>query len=792
MGNQLLPQPAERNLRRGGFAIHKTLDLGDAAKPQHGLLLVRLRPFRNHRHRQCVAQLRDGVDNGARGVGRNARHKGAVNLELIHRQLLQVGEGRVANAKIVQRNGDSRRAQSRQLKLDRRPVGQEDLLGDFHLHQRGGAVVLGQRPQNEGVRPAIEQFGRHIDPHPAGKAKLSGLEDEVGRFCNHRLGQRLDQAGFLRKGDEFAGGDKAECLVRPPRQRLKAHCGAGGRRGLPLEDGKQAIVRKRAPQGPLHRKPADQLLLHALVEPFHPAPAAALGLVKGKVGAAHDGGGGGGPCLRARNANAEAALHLLPLHLHRLGHHGDQRIERGPQPLRCRAPGTHDGKLVAPLAHGNVPLRRRAADHGRHRHQILVARPMAERVVDALEMIQIDEADGNRLPVHRQKGAIEGAAVGKAGQKVMVGEVSHPRLLAHTLGGVGGNQNVAKVDAFFVLDRRAAHMKVGGRPAGGSGDGRVEPGALFGVQKPGQLLGAARQTVGRKAPPHGNFRKEPLRRRVDEQHRALLVEHDDSILQGVQRAANPVPLAPRDLRIGRAHGAQLPLPPAERVERARKVADDVAPLGVGHGRVKLAPADGGNALPNPRQRAGQMAKHQVEADPHGKEHQKRQEHPPLGGHRQRPLHRLAVKHQLQRADGARVGPVAKGDGPHAQNIVLRDRTAVVGDLGHHAPPRIAHRDRKDQRVGGRRLRQLLHLPHVKVPKGGGDGVARQIAHKVGARFHFRAQMLAQLTNVDDNGNRCQHRHRCDRRGDHAGAKPVFRQHAHFADPDPQSTGVLRP
>ena len=65
-------------------------------------------------------------------------------------------------------------------------------------------------------------------------------------------------------------------------------------------------------------------------------------------------------------------------------------------------------------------------------HQQRVARGVSERVVDDLEIVQIDEQHGRHVILgcrrsleHPLQGLVEGAPVGGAGERVTLGQVAH-------------------------------------------------------------------------------------------------------------------------------------------------------------------------------------------------------------------------------------------------------------------------------------------------------------------------------------------------------------------------------
>ena len=122
---------------------------------------------------------------------------------------------------------------------------------------------------------------------------------------------------------------------------------------------------------------------------------------------------------------------------HRLDHHAGH-------PLGTLAVGgrQQDRELVAAEPGHEVGLAQRPAQHDRRRHDELVAGVVAAGVVDLLEVVEVEQQQGAAGP---GAGAqvevlgerrVEPAAVGQAGEHVVVGEVREPLLVAPPLGQV--------------------------------------------------------------------------------------------------------------------------------------------------------------------------------------------------------------------------------------------------------------------------------------------------------------------------------------------------------------------
>src|SRR6185436_538151 len=88
---------------------------------------------------EVMAELDGGAhDGGVAAIGFHAAHESAVDLELVHRELLDVGERRVARAIIVDRGGDPEIAQLPQGRLSAARILHQSALRDLEAKERRG------------------------------------------------------------------------------------------------------------------------------------------------------------------------------------------------------------------------------------------------------------------------------------------------------------------------------------------------------------------------------------------------------------------------------------------------------------------------------------------------------------------------------------------------------------------------------------------------------------------------------------------------------------------------------
>ena len=136
-----------------------------------------------------------------------------------------------------------------------------------------------------------------------------------------------------------------------------------------------------------------------------------------------------------------------------------------------------DGELVAAEARGRVHAAQGRAQAVGDADEQLVAGSVAQRVVDGLEVVEVDERDGHDLVVPR--GALqrlldaveEQRAVREAGQRVVQRAVAQLGLQLALLGRVADAQH------------EAAHRAIGAQVGDGDHDGQPEAGRVAHAQR---------------------------------------------------------------------------------------------------------------------------------------------------------------------------------------------------------------------------------------------------------------------------------------------------------------------
>ncbi len=145
---------------------------------------------------------------------------------------------------------------------------------------------------------------------------------------------------------------------------------------------------------------------------------------------------GFGPVLeRQRDADAGADVDVAAVDLERLAQHLDNalRQEFGGLALVAFA-GLNDGEFVAAEPGQYVGLAQQRFQSSRHFDQQRVAGGMAERIVDLLEAIEVQQENGERLlqAALPRRGFLDfldqSGAVGQSGQRIMVRQKSNALL----------------------------------------------------------------------------------------------------------------------------------------------------------------------------------------------------------------------------------------------------------------------------------------------------------------------------------------------------------------------------
>ena len=369
------------------------------------------RELDDHAHeRALLAPARDAVDER---LG---------DLQHVERERAQVAERRVAGPEVVEREAHAELVQLAQ--RGAHPRVDEHALGD--LERRAAAARMRWRRSVEVTRSSTstcwsstaERFTLHADV--AADRAAAGLVE-------HELADRHDQAGLLGQRDELAGRDEAALRVVPAHERLGGD-DVAGRRGArsagtrPRTRSRSTACwscslspwRRRIAVCMLRSKRAQRPLPRCLAS--YMATSASRISSPARIACGVVGG----------DADARADADRLVAGRHALGERGEDPLGDHDDVLRAVEAVEQDRELVAAEARDGVGRAHALAQALGDRDEQLVADRVAERVVDGLEVVDVDEQHGDGRIGLRERlvdAVDEQRAVGQPGQRVVVGLV---------------------------------------------------------------------------------------------------------------------------------------------------------------------------------------------------------------------------------------------------------------------------------------------------------------------------------------------------------------------------------
>ena len=242
----------------------------------------------------------------------------------------------------------------------------------------------------------------------------------------------------------------------------------------------EAALRQRRAQIRLQLAAMIGLLLHRGIEEAIGSAAGRLRRIHREIGVLQETEQVRAVARRDRDADAGVAGKLMAMAIER----GAQRLI-DPRDQRVNVLGAgdavlKDGEFVPAEAGDEIFRPDRLAQPLRHALQEFVADQMSQRIVDALELVDVDIEDREFAPLGFQQQpfrmALEQRAVRQIGQRVVMGEMLDPGLDAPPFGDVFQRRGPAAV-------RRALEDQPDRAPVGRRGHGVLHQAAV-GIEKP--------------------------------------------------------------------------------------------------------------------------------------------------------------------------------------------------------------------------------------------------------------------------------------------------------------------
>ena len=448
---------------RAGDAV--TLALVATEMDQHAAVLHRLDALGDDLAAEGVGQADNAVDDGqVVRVFEHVMDEGAVDLQRLHGQLLEVGEGRIAGAEIVDGElhaklaafGDALRNLRQILQgggfqnLDLQLPGRYRRVAGENLLQAGQEILP---LQVVGVDVHADRQLQVVG-QPAFHLAQRGLHDVFTQVALHAV--------LLEQGEEVVRREQAFFRMLPAQQRLSAENMPGPHVGLGLVKEHEFTVGQRPLQFILAGAQRAGLAVAGLAEELEAMATGLLGGIHRLVGMAEQGVGVEAVGRVQRDADAGGDLHLLVLD----GEGGIEHVGQAVQGLLAFGEAgqfaDQQHELVAAQAADRVVLAQALGQAAGDLDQQAVAGGVAPAVVDRLEIVEIEIAHGQQVaaPVGLGDGLLQAVGeqqpVGQAGQRIVVGHLFQLFLVVLQGGDVGEQADEMGDAAVAVADRRNA------------------------------------------------------------------------------------------------------------------------------------------------------------------------------------------------------------------------------------------------------------------------------------------------------------------------------------------------
>ena len=375
---------------------------------------------------------------------RNAAHEGLVDLHTVERETFQVGQRRVAGTEVVHRQVESQPFQFVQHFLRVLLVAHHRAFGDFQLERLGRQAGFPDGFGNELNQALVRHLSRgnvDRDTQLRQAALLPGAILHTGRLRDPAA-HRHDQAGFLRDGDEISGRHEPELRAYPAYQGLQAGDPTGCDIDLRLVVQHEFVVVQRVAQVRFEFQPLHRMRVQLLGIELERASAFFLGAIHCDVRILQQRLGIASVRRIGTDADARRGTILPSGENHRLGQRFQNLAGHRAGLVLGAQPFCQHREFIAAEARDHVDFPDTGDQPFRHYAQYLVARVVAQTVVDVLETVEVEKQDRQHLAT--ALGALqrlvqhlpELATVRQFGQFVVVGEETGALFLLLAFGDV--------------------------------------------------------------------------------------------------------------------------------------------------------------------------------------------------------------------------------------------------------------------------------------------------------------------------------------------------------------------
>ena len=239
--------------------------------------------------------------------------------------------------------------------------------------------------------------------------------------------------------NEGRGRDHARGRVGPARQRFDADHGVAAGIDDRLVGGAEAVVSDRVQQIAFQELALRQIGVHRRIVDAGAIAPFVLGAIERHVGVAQNIAGVAGAPVNHRDADRGADIDGMAADRIGGAHRGDDASGDRLQRIGVRRADGQNGKFIAAEPGDEIVATHHMTETLGDRENEFVADMMAERIVDVLEMVEVDEEDrrGRTAAPHFADQPLQALAeidaVGQAADRIVQGEMPQPRL-------AGGNR----------------------------------------------------------------------------------------------------------------------------------------------------------------------------------------------------------------------------------------------------------------------------------------------------------------------------------------------------------------